>query len=160
MKRTQGNVRVDKHYRERSVSIPSTWSNALLHQIWNWNALLYLTIKLGLQHENGQPWQAICLLQGVSVHQILTSLPHLGHNHAGAGNLKPKTLPCNKFSWFGNSGFVCVEKLCWHPREVSALEQCSYVSTALLLFIHLCSAGCYSMLYSITYLTWQMQATK
>lgn len=29
-------------------------------------------------------------------------------DHAAAGNLKTKTVPRNKFSQLGNSGFVCV----------------------------------------------------
>lgn len=41
--------------------------------------------------------------------------------HAAAGNLKVKTVPCNKFSPLGNSGFACVKRLYWHPREVSEL---------------------------------------
>lgn len=153
----QGNVRVDKCYRERSVSIPLTWSNALLHQIWNWNTLSYLTIKLWLQHEKWQPRQAICLFQGVSVHQILTSLPHPGHiDHAAAGNLKTKTVPCNKFSWLGSSGF---ERLCWHPREVPVPGTAQLCHTALFLYIPSCQGGCYSVLCSVTYLIWQMRAT-
>lgn len=50
-------------------------------------------------------------------------------NHAAAGNLKPKTVPCNKFSHFGNSGLVCVERLCWHPREASASQLCQHSSS-------------------------------
>lgn len=42
-------------------------------------------------------------------------------NHAAAGNLKAKTIACNEFSRLGNSGFVGVERLCWHPREASEL---------------------------------------
>lgn len=117
----QGNVRVDKYYRERSVSIPLTWSNALLHQIWNWNALSYLTIKLWLQHENGQPGQVVSFKVYLYIEFSPFYLIQDTTDHAAAGNLKVKTVPWNSFSWLGNSGFVRVERLCWHPREVSVL---------------------------------------
>lgn len=39
-------------------------------------------------------------------------------DHAAAGNLKAKTVPRNKFSWFGNSGFVCA--LLAPQRSISA----------------------------------------
>lgn len=68
----QGNIGAD--YRERTCSNPLDVVKALLHQIWNHNPFSLLTTNPWLQHERGQPRQAILPAQGVSVPQILITL--------------------------------------------------------------------------------------